>query len=130
MQRFGFLNCHSETSNSSSSSSREHQYVHCTGAVFVLFSCTTTRSRSRVTSMSKGRASGRYSVHADIVPSPHEAYITRHVSGKNKDDYDNCRKVSFLLFPILSQLYFYVIFIIFYLFILHFYFLYSQSIET
>ncbi|XP_045474095.1 GATOR complex protein Iml1 isoform X2 [Harmonia axyridis] len=96
VQRFGFLNCHSETSNSSSSSSREHQYVHCTGAVFVLFSCTTTRSRSRVTSMSKGRATGRYSVHADIVPSPHEAYITRHVSGKNKDDYDNSRKLGYL----------------------------------
>ncbi|KAL3269605.1 hypothetical protein HHI36_008669 [Cryptolaemus montrouzieri] len=94
VQRFGFVNCQMESSNSSSSS-KERQYVHCTGTVFVLFSCTTRRSRSRVPSMSKGKAT-RYSVHADVVPSPHEAYITRHVSGKNKDDYDNSRKMGFL----------------------------------
>lgn len=46
-------------------------------------------------SSSVRNSTGRYSVHADVVPSPHEAYITRHVSGKNKDDYDNSRKVIF-----------------------------------
>lgn len=35
----------------------------------------------------------RYPVHLEAAPSPHEAYITRHVSGKNKDDYDNSRRV-------------------------------------
>ncbi|KAK9890698.1 hypothetical protein WA026_012049 [Henosepilachna vigintioctopunctata] len=95
VQRFGFVNCQTETSNSSAAS-KEFQYIHCTGTVFILFSCTSTRSRSRVTSLSKGRATKRYSVHADVVPSPHEAYITRHVSGKNKDDYDNSRKLGYL----------------------------------
>lgn len=95
MQRFGFIKCLCEPPNNSGNeaTSREHQYIHSTGTVFILISCTAPRSRNRLASVSNSRLTGRYSVHADVVPSPHEAYITRHVSGKNKDDYDNSRKV-------------------------------------
>ena len=34
-----------------------------------------------------------YPIHSDQ-PSPHEAYITRHVSGKNKDDYNKDKRVG------------------------------------
>jgi hypothetical protein len=94
VQRFGFINCMLEAPNNPDATSREHQYVHCTGTVFILVSRPALKPRSRVPSVgSKSRPTGRFSVHADVVPSPHEAYITRHVSGKNKDDYDNTRKV-------------------------------------
>jgi hypothetical protein len=97
VQRFGFINCMLEAPNNPDATSREHQYVHCTGTVFILVSRPALKPRSRVPSVgSKSRPSGRFSVHADVVPSPHEAYITRHVSGKNKDDYDNTRKMGFL----------------------------------
>jgi hypothetical protein len=33
-------------------------------------------------------------VHSDSMSSPHEEYITRHVSGKNKDDYGADMRVS------------------------------------
>lgn len=39
--------------------------------------------------------SRRYPVHSDALPSPHEEYITRHVSGKNKDDCDTYMRVSY-----------------------------------
>ncbi|XP_050506541.1 GATOR complex protein Iml1 isoform X1 [Diabrotica virgifera virgifera] len=93
VQRFGFIHCQVEHSDKASSS-REHQYVHATGTIFVLISRPVSKVRSRINS-SAGHT-GKYSVHADVVPSPHEAYITRHVSGKNKDDYDNTTKMGFL----------------------------------
>ncbi|XP_074029674.1 GATOR complex protein Iml1 isoform X2 [Leptinotarsa decemlineata] len=93
LQRFGFISCQVEPPNKTNTS-REHQYVHATGTVFVLVSSVSSRSRNRINSSTTNP--GRYSVHADVVPSPHEAYITRHVSGKNKDDYDNSRKMGFL----------------------------------
>lgn len=73
-------------------SSKDHQYIHATGTIFILISCSVTKKRSR-SNTNIGLSTGRYSVHADVVPSPHEAYITRHVSGKNKDNYDNSNKV-------------------------------------
>lgn len=90
--RFGFIQCLIEPPNSGATS-QEHQYIHCTGTVFILISSPTPKPRHRLASISNIRPTGRYSVHADVVPSPHEAYITRHVSGKNKDDYDNSRRV-------------------------------------
>ncbi|XP_049824160.1 GATOR complex protein Iml1 isoform X3 [Aethina tumida] len=96
VQRFGFISCTVEPPNNTATSSTEHQYIHSTGTVFVLVSTVSPKSRNRINSATKSRGSGRYSVHADVVPSPHEAYITRHVSGKNKDDYDNSRKMGFL----------------------------------
>lgn len=92
--RFGFLPCLVEPS-SSGGLVQEHQYIHATGTVFVLVSSPAPGPRNRQTSITD-RSAGRYSVHADVVPSPHEAYITRHVSGKNKDNYDNSRRVGFL----------------------------------
>ncbi|CAG2060126.1 unnamed protein product, partial [Timema podura] len=38
----------------------------------------------------------RYPVHSDALSSPHEEYITRHVSGKNNDDYNTERRTGFL----------------------------------
>lgn len=91
--RFGFIPCMVDPP-SSDTTSQEHQYIHCTGTVFVLVSSPAPRPRNRQPSVTHRSATGRYSVHADVVPSPHEAYITRHVSGKNKDDYDNSRRVG------------------------------------
>lgn len=92
VQRFGFISCQMEPPNTETTS-KEHQYIHATGTVFILISCSmpTLRNRSNTNVRFKTE---RYSVHADIVPSPHEAYITRHVSGKNKDNYDNSKKVK------------------------------------
>lgn len=91
LQRFGFVPCQMENSEN------DHQYVHITGNVFILVpSMVSTRPRPRAgTSVVRRTAAGqkRYPVHPDQ-PSPHEAYITRHVSGKNKDDYSMDRRVS------------------------------------
>lgn len=91
--RFGFIQCLIEPPQNGATT-QENQYIHCTGSIFILISSPTPKPRNRLTAFSHSRASGRYSVHADVVPSPHEAYITRHVSGKNKDDYDNTRRVT------------------------------------
>lgn len=93
VQRFGFILCQVEAVNKTCPS-REHQYIHATGTVFILISSSAPRIRSRVNPAVVNV--GKYSRHADVVPSPHEEYITRHVSGKNKDDYDNSRKMGFL----------------------------------
>ncbi|CAG9857512.1 unnamed protein product [Phyllotreta striolata] len=92
VERFGFVHCQVEQPDKASTS-REHQYVHATGTVFVLVSRPVSKPRNRVNSSMQP---GKYSIHADVVPSPHKAYITRHVSGKNKDDYDNSGKMGFL----------------------------------
>ncbi|XP_017781938.1 PREDICTED: DEP domain-containing protein 5 isoform X2 [Nicrophorus vespilloides] len=92
--KFGFIPCLMEPQNTAVA--QEHQYIHCTGTVFILVTSPAPKPRHRCMSISKQRSTGRYSEHADVVPSPHEAYITRHVSGKNKDDYDNTRRKGFL----------------------------------
>ncbi|XP_043269598.1 GATOR complex protein Iml1 isoform X3 [Venturia canescens] len=92
LQRFGFIPCQLENSEN------DHQYVHITGNVFVLVPSTvSTRPRPRTGTSIVRRSTGqkRYPVHPDQ-PSPHEAYITRHVSGKNKDDYSMDRRMGFL----------------------------------
>ncbi|CAG9760851.1 unnamed protein product [Ceutorhynchus assimilis] len=100
VQRFGFIKCLTEPSITNENRSREHQYIHATGTIFILISLNTPRSdRSRTNSMKENRqllTKSKYNLHADSVPSPHEAYITRHVSGQNKDDYDNSKKMGFL----------------------------------
>lgn len=96
IQKFGFINCLVEPGSNQENVSREHQYIHATGTIFILISNSAPKScRSRTNSMKENRKhiTSKYSLHADVVPSPHEAYITRHVSGKNKADYDNSRKV-------------------------------------
>ena len=70
-----------------------------TGNAFILIPSTTnTRSRPRTATNIVRRNMGQkgYPIHSDQ-PSPHEAYITRHVSsssGKNKDDYNKDKRVS------------------------------------
>ncbi|XP_072750951.1 GATOR complex protein Iml1 isoform X6 [Anoplolepis gracilipes] len=91
LQRFGFVPCLVENID-------DRQYVHITGNAFILVPSTTnTRPRPRTGTNIVRRNMGqkRYPVHPDQ-PSPHEAYITRHVSGKNKDDHSMDRKMGFL----------------------------------
>ncbi|XP_033333665.2 GATOR complex protein Iml1 isoform X8 [Megalopta genalis] len=92
VQRFGFIPCLIE------STENDHQYVHMTGNAFILIPSTTnTRFRPRASTNVVRRNTGQkgYPVHPDQ-PSPHEAYITRHVSGKNKNDYSIDRRIGFL----------------------------------
>ncbi|CAL7950358.1 unnamed protein product [Xylocopa violacea] len=92
VQRFGFVPCLTESTES------DHQYVHMTGNAFILIPPTTnTRSRPRAATNIVRRSTGQkgYPIHSDQ-PSPHEAYITRHVSGKNKDDYNKDKRIGFL----------------------------------
>ncbi|XP_076679614.1 GATOR complex protein Iml1 isoform X5 [Andrena cerasifolii] len=92
VQRFGFVPCLIE------STENDHQYVHMTGNAFILIPSTTnTKLRPRTATNVVRRNTGQkgYPVHSDQ-PSPHEAYITRHVSGKNKDDYSTDKRVGFL----------------------------------
>ncbi|KAL6430041.1 hypothetical protein ACFW04_007680 [Cataglyphis niger] len=92
LQRFGFVPCLVENIES------DRQYVHITGNAFILVPSTAnTRPRPRTGTNIVRRNTGqkRYPVHSDQ-PSPHEAYITRHVSGKNKDDHSMDRKMGFL----------------------------------
>ncbi|KAK2575080.1 hypothetical protein KPH14_008813 [Odynerus spinipes] len=92
LRRFGFIPCLVE------SSENDHQYVHVTGNAFILVPSTkSTRPRQRTGTNTVRRSTGqkRYPVHPEQ-PSPHEAYITRHVSGKSKDDYNVERRMGFL----------------------------------
>lgn len=92
ISRFGFIPCLVEPLHGALS--QEHQYIHCTGTVFILVPSPVQRFRHRLPSVSQRRTGSRYpAAHVDVIPSPHEAYITRHVSGKNKDDYDNTKRV-------------------------------------
>lgn len=78
----------------------DHQYVHVTGNAFILVPSTKSiRPRQRTGTNIVRRSTGqkRYPVHPEQ-PSPHEAYITRHVSGKSKDDYNVDRRVSINFF--------------------------------
>lgn len=118
IENFGFIRCivessnvSSPTSNSNSSSTlaHQHQYVHLTGNMFILIpSQPCQRPHHRSNSLSHvGRfgfgnrqlgiqSSRRYPVHSDALSSPHEEYITRHVSGKSKDDDGADMRVGFL----------------------------------
>lgn len=74
----------------------DHQFVHVTGNAFVLIlSSTCLRARSRVIPniIRRNRDEKRYPILSEQ-PSPHEAYITRHVSGKNRERYDINKKVQ------------------------------------
>lgn len=76
--------------------SQEYQYIHCTGTVFILISSPVSKNRSKYLKEHSRQPKSKYTHHADVVPSPHEAYITRHVSGKNKDNYDKTKKVLYV----------------------------------
>ncbi|XP_049866618.1 GATOR complex protein Iml1 isoform X2 [Pectinophora gossypiella] len=95
--RFGFIKCTVE-STSHAAGVGDHLYVHVTGNMFILIPTTvkTEQKALRTRPANKPLNASRYPVHSEAAPSPHEAYITRHVSGKNKDDYDNSRRMGFL----------------------------------
>ncbi|KDR15773.1 DEP domain-containing protein 5 [Zootermopsis nevadensis] len=117
VERFGFVRCTVDSSSASSPASgsnndrnlaHQHQYVHLTGNMFILIpSQPCQRPHHRSNSLSHIGRSGfgsrqlgiqnsrRYPVHSDSMSSPHEEYITRHVSGKNKDDYGTDMRVGF-----------------------------------
>ncbi|XP_077296964.1 GATOR complex protein Iml1 isoform X2 [Arctopsyche grandis] len=95
--RFGFIKCTVESTSHMGGGVGEHLYVHVTGNMFILIPTTPPPPKtSRIRSVTKNINPTRYPVHLEIAPSPHEAYITRHVSGKNKDDYDTSRRMGFL----------------------------------
>ncbi|XP_055702143.1 GATOR complex protein Iml1 isoform X7 [Phlebotomus papatasi] len=100
LARFGFMPCAVETKAGSNQASLDFQYVHCSGNMFVLVPSPhqDLRSRQRLASggsQKKPTFLKHYPAPVDT-QSPHEAYITRHVSGKNKDDMDTIRKTGFL----------------------------------
>ncbi|GLH03982.1 uncharacterized protein GBIM_09784 [Gryllus bimaculatus] len=111
IKRFGFIACTVATpqmgspSSTTGSVAHYHQYVHLTGNVFILISTQQcqppTRSNSvshsagRPVSGAKALSQRRYPVHSDV-SSPHEEYITRHVSGKNQNDYSTEPRIGFL----------------------------------
>ncbi|XP_069703010.1 GATOR complex protein Iml1 isoform X2 [Periplaneta americana] len=118
VERFGFMRCTVESSsvssptsgnnNNTSTMAHQMQYVHLTGNMFILIPSQPCQRQHHRNSLSHGVRSGfgsrqlgiqnprRYPVHSDALSSPHEEYITRHVSGKNKDDYGQDRRMGFL----------------------------------
>ncbi|KAL4714117.1 hypothetical protein ACJJTC_008471 [Scirpophaga incertulas] len=95
--RFGFIKCTVE-STSHAAGVGDHLYVHVSGNMFILIPTTVKPEQRalRAKPAIKPLNASRYPVHSEAAPSPHEGYITRHVSGKNKDDYDNSRRMGFL----------------------------------
>ncbi|XP_058807766.1 GATOR complex protein Iml1 isoform X1 [Phymastichus coffea] len=92
LQRFGFVRCLVEGNENA------HQYVHVSGNAFILVPSTISprpRQHTGANIIRRNAGQKRYPIHAEQ-PSPHEAYITRHVSGKNKDDYNMDRRMGFL----------------------------------
>lgn len=89
LQRFGFVPCLVENTEN------DYQYVHITGNAFILVPSTrNTRQRPRTGTNIVRRNMGQKRYPVPDQPSPHEAYITRHVSGKSKDEHSMDRKVS------------------------------------
>ncbi|KAG6450039.1 hypothetical protein O3G_MSEX006362 [Manduca sexta] len=96
--RFGFVKCTVEsTSHETERGVGDHLYVHVTGNMFILIPTTvkSEQKSSRTKPASKPLNASRYPVHTEAVPSPHEAYISRHVGEKN-NDYNNSRRMGFL----------------------------------
>nr|XP_022917865.1 GATOR complex protein DEPDC5 isoform X2 [Onthophagus taurus] len=91
--KFGFIPCLTETEKEYT---QDRQYVHATGTVFILISSPMTSNRCNNLTVRSAEQTDRKYGAIDVMPSPHEAYITRHVSGKNKDDYDNSKRMGFL----------------------------------
>ncbi|XP_049833121.1 GATOR complex protein Iml1 isoform X2 [Schistocerca gregaria] len=116
IERFGFIHCASEGHNNNSLAtdsggvSHHNIYVHVTGNVFILIPsqhCQHTHSQGEPALQTNSRASSggkqqlnqegkRYPVHSESASSPHESYITRHVSEKYNKDIGSDLRVGFL----------------------------------
>lgn len=116
--RFGFIACAMENRGTSPQANRvnradkeqtrhHHQYVHITGNMFLLIPsppCHRTHAQDMNSQGKSRRTIGRqptveYPTHHDMVSSPHEEYITRHVCGNNsQDEYGPDRKARTLFF--------------------------------
>jgi DEP domain-containing protein 5 len=113
--RFGFMPCDVETKTGSNQAIHDHQYVHCSGNMWILVPSTNhlLRSRQRLASgakkptllnriaMTKNLNNSNSNSSASSNESQsnvHEAIITRHVTGtKNKDSCEwDTRKIGFL----------------------------------
>ncbi|XP_058838167.1 GATOR complex protein Iml1 isoform X2 [Topomyia yanbarensis] len=105
--RFGFMRCAVETKIGSNQASLVHQYVHCTGNMFILVTNSNhgKKSRQRLTSggstmtnfINRYSASYESQMQNNTSSAAHESYITRHVTGsKNKDDCEIIRRTGFL----------------------------------
>ncbi|XP_053623506.1 GATOR complex protein Iml1 isoform X2 [Plodia interpunctella] len=96
--RFGFIKCTVESTSHAAESMGDHLYVHVTGNMFILIPTAVKPDQAPRRPAAKSLKVSGYPVHPDAAPSPHEGItrITRHVSGKNKDDYDNSRRMGFL----------------------------------
>lgn len=94
--RFGFMPCVVETNIGSNQTSLDHQYVHCSGNMFILVpSHHSLKSQQRISSNSNKKSPFVNRHHIDS-PIQNESYITRHVSGKNKEDGEIIRRIGFL----------------------------------
>ncbi|XP_035917086.1 GATOR complex protein Iml1 isoform X3 [Anopheles stephensi] len=110
VRRFGFMRCTVETKTGSNQVSLDHQYVHCSGNMFLLVPNPNMGLRSRQRLASGGSNFkkpiafiNRYSASYEsqmVAPSSHEpSYITRHVTGAKgitKDDTEVIRRTGFL----------------------------------
>lgn len=105
LARFGFMPCAVETKTGSNQTSLDSQYVHCSGNMFILIPSITNGLRCRKHLISESDKTNptrktmfghRYISEAHSFPNNHESFITRHVSGKNKEECDNVWATGFL----------------------------------
>ena len=111
LARFGFIPCVTETANGSDQRSLDQQYVHVSGLMFILIPSILDGLRCRKHLLSEsGNAlaanepsndpkvlfAQRYLVHDGSLPRMDASFITRHVSGKRKEDCDNVWATGFL----------------------------------
>lgn len=112
LARFGFMPCVTETAIGSDQRSLDALYVHCSGLMFILVPSIMDGLRCRKHLLSESSAAAlaneqpvatkqsvfaqRYLKAEGITPGMDASFITRHVSGKNKEDCDNVWATGFL----------------------------------
>lgn len=112
LSRFGFIPCATETSIGSDQRSLDRQYVHCSGLMFILIpsimdglrcrkhllseSATVNTEAAVANDPKQAMFAQRYLMSDGSSPGMDVSFITRHVSGKKKDDCDNVWATGFL----------------------------------
>jgi DEP domain-containing protein 5 len=110
--RFGFMPCDVETKTGSNRLIHDHQYVHCSGNMFILVPSTNHQLRyrqrlasgakkpvllNRIANSSSGSNNTSNNSSISSTESHDTAIITRHVTGtKNKDSEWDTRRIGFL----------------------------------